>query len=256
MARQRMTGLLVNGSVRSAGVTFYTKQGRTVVRAAHSMQPERRTRAQFDVRMRIKQTTYLWQILKQSGTTLFYGGKSAYARFASLAFRLPVVYLPSRGPLEGATLLLPEMPLSDGTLPTVKQWLGELPLLSPADSSPKAGEQQGRAALLTNLKRDRLKHGDRLLLYTVLQQVRNECPRVIISVRDVALDEMVTVDGTLALVGEEFADTMRGWALVHVRGEQCSSQTAVTRCTYYQQFTTEEAMLEAVKTYGGLKGQR
>ena len=241
MARQRMTGLLVNGSVRSAGVTFYTKQGRTVVRAAHSMQPERRTRAQFDVRMRIKQTTYLWQILKQSGTTLFYGGKSAYARFASLAFRLPVVYLPSRGPLEGATLLLPEMPLSDGTLPTVKQWLGEV---------------EGTAALLTNLKRDQLKHGDRLLLYTVLQQVRNECPRVIISVHDVALNEMVTVDGTLALVGEEFADTMRGWALVHVRGEQCSSQTAVTRCTYYQQFTTEEAMLEAVKTSGGLKGQR
>ena len=43
-----------------------------------------------------------------------------------------------------------------------------------------------------------------------------------------------------------------GWALVRVRGERCSSQTVVTRCTHYNQFTTEEALREAAASYGGL----
>ena len=73
-----------------------------------------------------------------------------------------------------------------------------------------------------------------------------------ISIREVSPAEMTEVDGTLALVGEGFADTMTGWALVHVRGQQWSSQTAVTHCTYYEQFTTEEALQEAARSYGGL----
>lgn len=55
-----------------------------------------------------------------------------------------------------------------------------------------------------------------------------------------------------ALVSDEFADDMKGWALVHVRGERCSTQTAITRCTYYKQFTTEEALQAAAASYGGL----
>lgn len=46
---------------------------------------------------------------------------------------------------------------------------------------------------------------------------------------------------------------MKGWALVRVNGKRCSSQGIVTRCNYYEQFTTDEAMQVAVKSYGGLK---
>ena len=237
MARRKMTGLMVNGSVRTAGVTFYTKQGKTIIRTSHSMQPKRRTRAQFDVRMRTKHTVALWQMMKMADATRFHGGNSAYACFASLAFRLPVVYIPCRGPLDGASLLLPEMPVSNGTLPPVKQWLGEY---------------QELAALLTNLKQDSLQQGERLLLYTLHQKIEGKCPRVRIKVREVPLKEMTEVDGTLALVDKIFADTMTGWALVRVYRERCSTQTIVTRCTYYQQFTTEEALQEAAKSYGGL----
>lgn len=235
-----MTGLLVNGSVRNAGVTFYTKQGKTIVRSSHSRQPKRCTRAQFDVRMRTKHTTALWQMMKMSGTTLFYNGNSAFGSFASLAFRLPVVYLPGKGPLKGGSLLLPEMPVSDGTLPPIKQWLGMV---------------DNQAALLTNLKRDGLRHGDQLLLYTLKQMIESGCPRVRIAAREVSSTEMTEVDGTLALVGEMFSDTMTGWALVHVRRNQCSSQTAITRCRYYERYTTEEALQEAAKSYGGLTGE-
>ena len=41
-------------------------------------------------------------------------------------------------------------------------------------------------------------------------------------------------------------------ALVLVNGERCSPQTIVTRCTLYQQFTTDEALQEAAKSYKGL----
>jgi hypothetical protein len=41
-------------------------------------------------------------------------------------------------------------------------------------------------------------------------------------------------------------------AFVLVNGERCSPQTIVTRCTLYQQFTTDEALQEAAKSYKGL----
>jgi hypothetical protein len=65
---------------------------------------------------------------------------------------------------------------------------------------------------------------------------------------------MTVVDGRLALMGEEFADEMKGWALVKVVDERCSSQTIVTRCTLYQQYTTEDALEKAADSYGGLTG--
>ena len=58
--------------------------------------------------------------------------------------------------------------------------------------------------------------------------------------------------GQLALVGEEFADDMKGWALVRVNDNRCSPQAIVTRCTMYQQYTTNEALQAAAKSYGGL----
>lgn len=238
MAKRKSGGMVFDGCVRLADVTVYSRQGSVVYRRAHSLQPKRRSRAQFDVRMRTRHSIALWQMLKMSGTTLFYGGKSAYSCFLSLAFRLPVVYLPST---VSASLLLPEMPVSDGTLPPVKQRLGEL---------------EGMAALLTDLRREDVKRFDTLLLYTLHQCIEDKTPRVRISVREVAVGEMVEADGMLALTGDEFADTMRGWALVHVSGDRCSSQTAVTHCTYYQRYTTEEALQAAIKSYGGFIEKR
>jgi hypothetical protein len=64
--------------------------------------------------------------------------------------------------------------------------------------------------------------------------------------------DMAVVEGRLALVGEEFADEMKGWALVKVIDNRCSPQTIVTRCTLYQQYTTEDALERAADSYGGL----
>ena len=63
---------------------------------------------------------------------------------------------------------------------------------------------------------------------------------------------MTLVDGHYVLQGEDFTDPMRGWALVLVKGDRCSPQTIVTRCTLYEQYTTDEALQVAAKSYGGL----
>jgi len=244
MAKTKMTGLLVNGSVRSAGVTFYTRDGQTVVRSSHSNQPMRRSVAQFGVRMRVRHNALLWQALKAADATHF--DKGAYSRFRSLSFKLPVVYVVKSE--SDASFLLPGMPVSEGTLPSVELTLGTV---------------DGVPALLTNLKKGELKKYEYLLLYTVRQDVSTSVPRCRVSVREVSASDMVETDGCLALSGDEYGDDMSGWALVRAERPsearpvpQCSTQSVVTRCSYYERFTTSEALAAAAESYGGLTGDK
>lgn len=229
-------GMMMTGSFRRAGMTFYMRNGDIVARVSRSMERRSCTLPQFVQRQKMRHTIALWQMLTWC-KPLFTQRKTAYQNFASLANRLTAVYVPKKGPTSDATLLLPDIPVSDGTLPTVKQWLGEV---------------EGTAALLTDLKAGDLKRGEELLLYTATQRLERHTPRVRFSVRKVAPGEMTEVEGRLALVDGEFADTMKGWALVRVSKGRCSQQGIVTRCRYYEQFTTDEALQAAAKSYGGL----
>ena len=240
MATDKIKGLTITGRLKESGITIYFRNGRTVARTATSMQPKRRTRKQFIARQQMLHSTRLWAFLKYAGTPLFPAQPTAYARFLHLMHRTEVVFLPQRGPLYGATLVLPEMPVSEGLLPTVKQHLGHV---------------EGTAALITDLSLDSLRRGDKLLLYTLRQDI-NGTPRVRITRREVMPDEMTETTEGLALTGDGYGDEMKGWALVRINGDRCSTQTAVTRCRYYRQFTTEEALQEAAASYGGLTSDR
>ncbi len=243
MKKEKPMGLLLNGSVRSAGVTFYLKKGQMIVRSSKTVAKRSCTRGQFIQRQRMRHTTALWQQL--SGCRpMFSGGKSTYARFATLANRLPAVFVPCNGPLDGASFLMPEMPVSDGSLTPIKQQLGSV---------------DGIAALLTDLKPSDLRRPEKFLLYTAEQRIEGNKPVVrFLQVREVAKEEFTEVGGRLALTGDEFADPMRGWALVRVipsatPGEdRCSTQSLVTNCRLYEQYTTEEALQQAAQSYGGL----
>ncbi len=239
----KTTGLLLGGSLKTAGVTFYQRKGQMVARAARSKERRSNTRGQFVQRQRMRHTTALWRQLKPCQPVLA-GGKSVYARFATLANSLPVVFVPNNGPLCGASFLMPGIPVSDGTLPTVKQHLGEV---------------GGVPALITNLRPSSLHAGERLVLYTAVQEAGSGTPRVFFdAVREIKPEDCVKTDGCLALTGEEFADEMKGWALVRTGADgqdgmrRCSTQVLVTRCRHYEQYTTEEALLLAAKSYGGL----
>ena len=234
--KNKVNGVIITGRLKQSGITLYLRNGEVVTRPSTSYQPKRRTRKQFIARQQMLHSTRLWSALKYAGAPLFPAQPTAYTRFLSLMHRTEVVFLPQRGPLYGATLLLPGMPLSEGMLPTLKQHLGHV---------------EGTAALITDLTRDSLRNGDHLLLYT-LQQDTSVTPRVRITRREVMPDEMTETTEGLALTGDTYGDGMKGWALVRVNGDRCSTQTAVTRCTYYRQFTTEEALQEAAASYGGL----
>ena len=247
MKKQKTVGLLVNGSSKATGMTFYTRQGHTVVRAARSAQPERRSRGQFDQRMRMRHTIALWHVIKATGH-LFGEGVAAYRRFASAANRLTPGYVPCNGYLGIATFLLPGIPVSDGQIAAVKEWLGKV---------------DGEDALLTNLRPSDLDRHEELRLCCLRQSLEGSAPQLVVSWRTLDLPtgkenyfggepHLRLVDGKLAVVGGALADPMFGWALVRVDGDRCSTQSAATRCTYYERFTTDNALREAAASYGGL----
>ena len=230
-------GLMLVGSLRTSGVTVYMKQGKLVTRSSNSNEKRSNTLPQFIQRQKMRHSVQLWKMLKFC-ETMFTQRPTAYNNFMSLANRMPVVYV-ERILMDQASFLMPGIPVSDGTLPAVQQQLGEV---------------DGTPALITNLQYGEHFFNEKLWLYTAEQNMEG-VPRVRFSKRDVSRSEMAVVDGHLALVGEEFADEMKGWALVRVADNRCSPQTIVTRCTLYQQYTTEEALQTAAKSYKGLTDQ-
>lgn len=259
--------IVLKGRLKKDGMTFYQRGETTVLRSSTSKQPHRRTRKQFEARQRIANCMGLWKALTMNTTPVLAGGKSSYGRFCTLMRKLPVVYMTKDERERGAKLLLPGMPVSDGMLPDIEYWLGEV---------------EGRPALLTSLRLKEgtrsmaaalygrgaeLKKTERLCLYQ-LEQTANEeldklTPRLTVKVEVLDYDscqngqpfrdiELCDVDGRLALVGEVLGDEMRGWALVRMADDKASSQKVVTHCSLYEQYLTEEAFERAAKSYGGL----
>ena len=224
------------GSLRKAGVTTYMKLGKMITRVSSSDERRSNTLPQFIQRQKMRHTIALWKTLKFC-KTMFTERQTAYSNFASLANRLPVVFVPNNGVMNNASFLMPGIPVSDGRLPAINEQLGEV---------------DGTAALMTDLKADAWMPQTKLLLYTAVQHFECNMPLVRFSVREVPWEEMTFVDDHYVLKDEAFADDMKGWALVLVKGERCTSQAIVTRSTFFQSYTTEEAMQSAAESYGGL----
>ena len=228
-------GLVVLGSLRKDGITTYMKQGRLIIRSANSMEKRSNTLPQFIQRQKMRHSVALWKMLKYC-KPIFTKGATAYNNFLSLANKLPVVYV-EKIFMKEASFLMPGIPVSDGTLQEIKQHLGEV---------------DGAPALITDLQLETRKPFSELWLYTATQTGSDNTARVQFSVRKIPWTELALVDEHYVLKGEEFADGMKGWALVMVNGDRCSPQTIATRCTMYQQYTTEEALQNAAKSYKGL----
>ncbi len=235
--KQPLKGSEIIGRIPSLGVTKYLRNGTVVTRVStsygHSNTPK-----QFIQRQRMRHSLALWKELS-NWSPMFTEGKTAYHRFLSLANQLPVVFLPkNKAEVEGS-LLMPGIPVSEGSLLPIQLRLGEV---------------DGTPALITDRKLDELRPFEVFILYTAEQQFRREdCPKVAFKMREVKQDEFTIVDGCLALLDNDFANEMKGWALVRMMGKNCSTQSIVTCCNYYQKFTTEEALEAAAKSYGGLK---
>ena len=230
-------GISFNGSLRSGGITIYQKQGKTIIRSSTRSKSNGFTIRQFIQRQRMRHAIALWRELEWC-YPMFPEAKSAYNGFVSLANRLPAVFVAKDEAMNHPSFLMPGIPVSDGTLPELKLRLGEV---------------DGRAALITNIIRYETPHTETLELFVAEQTHEYNVPKVKFRKRNVLKEEFVETGDGLALVGDEFADENKGWALVQVRGGNCSPQGIVTRCTLYQQYTTEAVMNEAAKTYGRIK---
>lgn len=228
-------GLMVVGSMRKDGITTYLKQGQLIIRSANSMERRSNTLPQFIQRQKMRHSVALWRMLKYC-EPMFTQGTTAYNNFLSLANRLPVVYV-EKVLMENTSFLMPGIPVSDGTLPEIKEELGEI---------------DGMPALITDLKPHDWEPWTKLWLYSAVQMGSERSILVRFSKREVPWEEVRLVDGHYVLKGDEFANDMKGWALVLVKGERCSPQTIVTRCTLYQRYTTKDALETAAKSYGGL----
>lgn len=180
-------------------------------------------------------------------------GRNAYDCFRSLAAKLPPVFFTRYDNSCGAALLMPGIPVSCGTLPDIGYRLATV------GDSP---------ALVTDLSPGDLADSDRLWLVT-LTQLPGTLPRLSAASEEVPRAAFIVVDGHMALVDDRFGDEMRGWALVRLRRRcrrgrptrtldsaqsvaSCSSQTVTTRCQFYRQYQTADAMLSAAQSYGGL----
>jgi hypothetical protein len=224
-------GLMLIGSLRTEGITVYLKQGQMITRSSTSNERRSNTLPQFIQRLKMRHSVALWTTLKDC-KTMFTQQPSAHSNFLSLANRLPALYV-IKSLMQKASFLMPGIPVSDGTLPPVQVQLGEV---------------NGVPALLTDLKEGEFFNEEKLWLYTAVQDKQT----VRFSMREFRRTDMKVSDGHYVLKGEEFADEMKGWALVRVIGDRCSSQGIVTRCTVYKKYTTDEAFNESVKSYGGL----
>lgn len=238
-------GLMMIGSLRSAGITTYMKQGQLINRTSTSKEKRSNTLGQFIQRQKMRHTTALWQMLKYC-EPMFTQRPTAYQNFATLANRLPAVYV-EKTQMERASFLMNGIPVSDGILPVIKQYLGEV-----AGTPALITDQEADKRMLLSEVTSKMQIRRGRLWLFIAEQVVEGKPFVRFTKREVPWKEMTVVDGHLALVGDEFADDMKGWALVRVVDQSCSSQCIVTRCTLYEQYTTDAALQTAAKSYGGL----
>ena len=118
-------GMMLVGRFKKLGITLYLRQGEVVGRTATSDARKSRTIPQFVQRQKMRHTIALWKRLRFCDLLYFTQHKTAYLNFASLTNRLPVVYVLKKV-MKNASFLMPGIPVSDGTLPTIQLQLGEV----------------------------------------------------------------------------------------------------------------------------------
>ncbi len=248
----KITDDLLGIEGRIGGMTAYVRNGKKYLRRSTSHQPRRLSPKQLALRERLGHNNALWRALSSTKQVFFEGADTAYNRFMSVNCESPIPYLLKRQYHSGNALLLPDMVVSDGPLKPINYQLGEV---------------DGRPALFTDLNKSSARKG-MLLLYVLHQRVipwheDDDLFQLDIKVESVSPDQFAVVPstlqtpfkdihGVLTLVDERFGDPMMGFALVRVQEGHASTQHVVTRCTYYERFTTEEAQQAAAQSYGGL----
>jgi hypothetical protein len=88
------------------------KQGQVITRVSNSDEKRSNTLGQFNQRQKMRHTTALWKMMKYGcKEMMFTQRKTAYQNFASLANRLPTVFV-ERIHMTEASFLMPGIPIA------------------------------------------------------------------------------------------------------------------------------------------------
>ena len=234
--------------------TICHRGDKTFTRPAHIRQPHRLSRKQLLIRERQSHNNALWRALKESGHVYFEANKPAYNHFMAINMQSPVPYIPKQQFHSGNALLLPGMVLSDGPLTPISYQLDEVDGQPALLTDLTKKEAQKSTLLLYVLHQKVLAHQDWPDQFYLSIKVETLTPSDFTVVPSTLLTPYQSKSGTLALVGPRFADPMLGFGIVRLKDGHASHQHVVTRCSYYERYTTEEALQAAAKSYGGLTG--
>ena len=238
---------------RIGQMTAYTRNGKKYLRVAHTRQPRRLSRKQLMVRERQGHNNALWRALKATNQVYIEGGdNTTYNRFMSLNTASPVPYLGKLQYHSGNALLLPNMLLSYGPLKPISYQFVEVDGHQALFTDLTKQEVQNDSILLFVLRQKVITHQDWYDQFYLKIDVETLTPDDFTIVPSTLLTPYKGKDGCLVLVGERYDDPMMGFGLVRVKDGHASHQRVVTNCTYYERYTTEEALQAAADSYGGL----
>ena len=148
--KQPPIGVEIIGKIPSLGVTKYVRNGTVITRVSTSEGRRSNSRSQFVQRQRMRHSIALWKELSP-WSPMFTESKSAYHRFLSLANQLPVVYQPKDKAAAVGSLLMPGIPVSEGSLLPVQQRLGEVDGIPALITDRKADDVRPRRFYFTQL---------------------------------------------------------------------------------------------------------
>ena len=281
MAENKNNTLGFTGRIRGAGVTFYRRGGKTYARVSTRTAPNRQSMKQFINRERMRHSIALWHCFYSPDKPLMEtsGSLTAYNAFLRANSALPTVYFTKQQARQGAALLMPGMVVSEGRLPAVEYDFavlesGERVVLTNLLTGIEEGETQElaigcnddlRQLLCSSNRNPQLMPGDKVRFYRFEQQLKDDCPTVKITCCELALDndprqnpalriwQFFSHEGRLAIGGADDENT--GWAVVLFgeKEQSASTQRVVTTCRLYEQYTTDEALAQAAKSYGNVE---
>lgn len=277
--------LSIIGRNKALGMTFYKRGNEIIGRSCYKSQPSHQTPAQFRSRERMRRLIALWNCFKGAAVPVMetHDGIAPYKAFIRLNYQAPATFLTRSQSKAKCAVLVPGLCISSGRLDSLSYDFETLPdgrrlvvtnLLTglPADQTQPIGANTSvelRDLLFANEQNEQLQYNDTLVFYRLKQVVdkgeEEDLPTVTVESASVPLTksanpyvfleghQLYTHKGFLAIAGADDPDAAYAVVLSDARRNTVSTQTIITTSTYYEAFTTDEALARAVNSYGNVR---
>lgn len=277
--------LSIIGRNKALGITFYKRGDEIIGRSCYKSQPSHQTPAQFRSRERMRRLIAVWNCFKGASVPVMetQDGIAPYKAFLRLNYQVPATFLTQSQSKAKCAVLVPGLCISSGRLDPLGYDFETLPdgrrlvvtnLLTglPADKTQPIGANTSvelRDLLFAHEQNPQLHYNDTLVFYCLKQIVESskeeDLPTITVESARVPLTkssdpyvfldghQLYTHKGFLAIAGADDPDAAYAVVLSNARRNTVSTQQILTTSTYYQAFTTDEALARAANSYGNVR---